>query len=154
MNTFSHIDTLLFDKTGTLTKGNTEVVVVKNYGASKELIDAVASAENESDHPLATAIVRMIGEFNPVKFAKTDVVKGQGIIADDLLIGNEKMMVANHITILPSRNRTSQKLLILVHQLFWLQLITDYNWFMVSQTKCVLVSKKPSKKYATKVFLV
>lgn len=90
MNTFSHIDTLLFDKTGTLTKGNTEVVVVKNYGASKELIDAVASAENESDHPLATAVVRMIGKFNPIKFEKTDVVKGQGIIADNLLIGNEK----------------------------------------------------------------
>ena len=105
MNTFSHIDTLLFDKTGTLTKGNTEVVVVKNYGASKELIDAVASAENESDHPLATAVVRMIGEFNPVKFAKTDVVKGQGIIADDLLIGNEKMMVANHITISPEQKQ-------------------------------------------------
>lgn len=105
MNTFSHIDTLLFDKTGTLTKGNTEVVVVKNYGASKELIDAVASAENESDHPLATAVVRMIGKFNPIKFKKTDVVKGQGIIADDLLIGNEKMMVVNHITISPEQKQ-------------------------------------------------
>lgn len=105
MNTFSHIDTLLFDKTGTLTKGNTEVVVVKNYGASKELIDAVASAENESDHPLATAVVRMIGKFNPIKFEKTDVVKGQGIIADDLLIGNEKMMVVNHITISPEQKQ-------------------------------------------------
>lgn len=105
MNTFSHIDTLLFDKTGTLTKGNTEVVVVKNYGASKELIDAVASAENESDHPLATAVVRMIGKFNPIKFEKTDVVKGQGIIADDLLIGNEKMMVVNHITISPKQKQ-------------------------------------------------
>ena len=105
MNTFSHIDTLLFDKTGTLTKGNTEVVVVKNYGASKELIDAVASAENESDHPLATAVVRMIGKFNPIKFEKTNVVKGQGIIADDLLIGNEKMMVVNHITISPKQKQ-------------------------------------------------
>lgn len=105
MNTFSHIDTLLFDKTGTLTKGNTEVVVVKNYGASKELIDAVASAENESDHPLATAVARMIGKFNPIKFKKTDVVKGQGIIADDLLIGNEKMMVVNHITISPEQKQ-------------------------------------------------
>lgn len=105
MNTFSHIDTLLFDKTGTLTKGNTEVVVVKNYGASKELIDAVASAENESDHPLATAVVRMIGKFNPIKFEKTDVVKGQGIIADNLLIGNEKMMVVNHITISPEQKQ-------------------------------------------------
>ena len=124
MNTFSHIDTLLFDKTGTLTKGNTEVVVVKNYGASKELIDAVASAENESDHPLATAVVRMIGKFNPIKFEKTDVVKGQGIIADDLLIGNEKMMVVNHITISPKQKQDS---LIQVHQLFWSQLITDCN---------------------------
>ncbi|MGV9044281.1 heavy metal translocating P-type ATPase [Lactococcus lactis] len=105
MNTFSHIDTLLFDKTGTLTKGNTEVVVVKNYGASKELIDAVASAENESDHPLATAVARMIGKFNPIKLKKTDVVKGQGIIADDLLIGNEKMMVVNHITISPEQKQ-------------------------------------------------
>ncbi|MFK5283968.1 cation-transporting P-type ATPase, partial [Lacticaseibacillus paracasei] len=38
-------------------------------------------------------------------FEKTDVVKGQGIIADNLLIGNEKMMVVNHITISPEQKQ-------------------------------------------------
>ena len=97
MNTFSHIDTLLFDKTGTLTKGNTEVVAVKNYGATDELINRVAAAESQSDHPLATAIVRKIGDFSPVKFDQTDVIKGQGISADGLLIGNEKLLTGRGV---------------------------------------------------------
>lgn len=36
MDTFSRIDTLLFDKTGTLTKGETEVVLVKEFGEISE----------------------------------------------------------------------------------------------------------------------
>ncbi len=97
MNTFSHIDTLLFDKTGTLTKGNTEVVALKTYQASDELVKRVAAAESQSEHPLATALVRYIGFDGLIKFDKTDVVKGQGVIADDLLIGNEKLLAENGI---------------------------------------------------------
>lgn len=98
MNTFSQVDILLFDKTGTLTKGNTEVLITKKYGlVSEQLIKMIASIESQSDHPLATAIVRHIGDSQTTEFEEINVIKGQGIIAGNLLIGNEKLMNSNQI---------------------------------------------------------
>ncbi|MEV6703665.1 HAD family hydrolase, partial [Streptomyces sp. NPDC051453] len=49
-------------------------------------------AEN---HPLAKAIIDEIGEFTKVPLQNIEVIKGQGISADHLLIGNEKLL-ENH----------------------------------------------------------
>lgn len=95
MTNFSQTDLLLFDKTGTLTKGKTQVSITKNYGASTELINQVAMIESQSDHPLAKAIIDEIGEFTKVPLQNIEVIKGQGISADHLLIGNEKLL-ENH----------------------------------------------------------
>lgn len=103
MNTFSHVNTLLFDKTGTLTKGTTEVVTVKDYGATPTLINQVATIEAESDHPLASAIVRYQKGFTPVTVASPNVIKGQGIEAGDLLIGNQKLLAHHGITLTKSQ---------------------------------------------------
>lgn len=99
MDTFSRTDTLLFDKTGTLTKGETEVVLVKEFGEiSENLLMKISMIESQSNHPLATAIVRYIGS-SPTKgkIEEFDVVNGQGIITDDLLIGNEKLLTDHQI---------------------------------------------------------
>ena len=95
MTNFSQTDLLLFDKTGTLTKGKTQVSITKNYGASTELINQVAMLESQSDHPLDKAIIDKIGEFTKVPLQNIEVIKGQGISADHLLIGNEKLL-ENH----------------------------------------------------------
>lgn len=95
MTNFSQTDLLLFYKTGTLTKGKTQVSITKNYGASTELINQVAMLESQSDHPLAKAIIDEIGEFTKVPLQNIEVIKGQGISADHLLIGNEKLL-ENH----------------------------------------------------------
>ena len=95
MTNFSQTDLLLFDKTGTITKGKTQVTITKNYGASTELINQVAMLESQSDHPLAKAIIDEIGEFTKVPLQNIEVIKGQGISADHLLIGNEKLL-ENH----------------------------------------------------------
>lgn len=95
MTNFSQTDLLLFDKTGTLTKGKTQVSITKNYGASTELINQVAMLESQSDHPLAKAIIDEIDEFTKVPLQNIEVIKGQGISADHLLIGNEKLL-ENH----------------------------------------------------------
>lgn len=60
LENLSNIQAIAFDKTGTLTKGKpevTDVITRENYEAV-ELIQMVASIENESNHPLAQAIVR------------------------------------------------------------------------------------------------
>ena len=53
------VDVVLFDKTGTLTTGTMEVSEVIPFGdqTSAELIAMAASVEQQSDHPIAKAIV-------------------------------------------------------------------------------------------------
>lgn len=104
MNTFHQVDTLLLDKTGTLTKGNTQVVAVKDYGATKALLRRVVLAEGQSDHPLAKAIVKAIDQTTLAftdqtvsNFTVTKVIKGQGLIAQELVIGNEKLLTEQKI---------------------------------------------------------
>lgn len=54
------VDTLVIDKTGTLTLGKPEVSDIKVFGASsqEEILQAIASAEALSEHPIAGTIVR------------------------------------------------------------------------------------------------
>ncbi len=52
-----NVDVVLFDKTGTLTKGEQGVIDVITDGDTTELISLAAAVENESEHPIAQAIV-------------------------------------------------------------------------------------------------
>lgn len=52
-----NIDVVLFDKTGTLTKGEQGVVDIVADSGTKELLQLAAAVENESEHPIARAIV-------------------------------------------------------------------------------------------------
>ena len=59
-----NIDVVLFDKTGTLTKGEQGVVDIIADGDTKELLKLAAAVENESEHPIARAIVSSAKEQN------------------------------------------------------------------------------------------
>lgn len=52
-----NIDVILFDKTGTLTKGEQGVVDIIAESDKKQLHALAAAVENESEHPIARAIV-------------------------------------------------------------------------------------------------
>ncbi len=63
INDFSNVDTIVFDKTGTLTVGNPEVAESEYYGENREeVLGYLASVERESDHPLAKAVLKDIGD--------------------------------------------------------------------------------------------
>ena len=94
------VDTVIFDKTGTLTEGKPVLtdVVPADGSSENELLRLAASADQQSQHPLAEAIVagarsRGISVAVPEKF---DSIPGQGVKAlvgaSRVLIGNQKLM--------------------------------------------------------------
>lgn len=90
---FSRVDTMIFDKTGTLTAGNPKVADEEIYvGKDDKVLSYLSSVENESDHPLAKAIVDHIGNKQIYAVEKTDVVKGGGIIA---IVDGHRVAVGN-----------------------------------------------------------
>ena len=68
LETMRTVDSVLFDKTGTLTEGEptvTGIEVVPSSGATRtedEVLGLAAAAEADSEHPLATAIVKAAAE--------------------------------------------------------------------------------------------
>ncbi len=85
LETLGRVDTVVLDKTGTLTFGQTAVrAVVPAAGVSEvEVLDAAASAEMRSEHPLGKAIMSFALAKNrsvrePERF---DYLPGRGITA-------------------------------------------------------------------------
>ncbi|RIO81709.1 HAD family hydrolase, partial [Staphylococcus haemolyticus] len=96
------VDTVVFDKTGTLTHGKPEVTY---FEGDKDILALVASAENNSEHPLATAIVNYAKQHkvNLVNVTNYQTLPGHGIQAvinnTKLLVGNQKLMTEHQINI-------------------------------------------------------
>lgn len=90
---FSKVDAIVFDKTGTLTVGNPEVAEKVFYGdATEKTLSYLASIEKESDHPLAKAILKNLGDINTFPVQDTNVVKGGGIVA---IVAGQRIAVGN-----------------------------------------------------------
>lgn len=101
---FSKLDTIVFDKTGTLTLGNPSVEMQAYYGDNPtEALSYLASIERESDHPLAKAILKGIGETTFYSVYNTKVIKGGGITASinghQIAVGNVALMYELNVNI-------------------------------------------------------
>lgn len=105
------VDTVVFDKTGTLTHGKPEVTY---FEGDKDILALVASAENNSEHPLATAIVNYAKQHkvNLVNVTNYQTLPGHGIqaIIDDsmLFVGNQKLMLDHQINIQSIKQKMKQ----------------------------------------------
>ena len=109
LESLAKIDTAILDKTGTLTEGQPEMtdfhVVEDNNLASDtgEVLRLIASAEGNSEHPLAEAIVREAKTrgLEPLPIEKFLAVPGHGIEAQvgdyHLNIGNERYLKSLNI---------------------------------------------------------
>lgn len=88
-------DAIGFDKTGTLTRGSFEVGEIKAHGISKEKLRfLVASAEQGSNHPIATALGSL--HENPTTPSSLDEIAGEGVVAlvdgSSVAVGNAALM--------------------------------------------------------------
>ncbi len=117
------VDTVVLDKTGTLTYGRPEVqqVVAAETATAEAVLDAAASAELRSEHPLGRAIVayaraqgRSIRE--PERF---DYTPGRGICAlvdgKTILVGNRALLIGRGIAVprtLGSREKAASEILV------------------------------------------
>ncbi len=102
IHVFSKVDAVIFDKTGTLTIGNPQVAETEYYASNiDEVLSYLASVENESDHPLARAVVEYIGDTKLHTVENTVVVKGGGIVAyvngRRVAVGNVALMEQENV---------------------------------------------------------
>jgi len=100
----ARIDTVVMDKTGTLTKGEPEVTDVVVEGIDQaELLALVAAVEQESEHPLAAAVVRHALQNGTPVLTALDFLNvpghGAGASVDGrrVLVGNRKLMADEDI---------------------------------------------------------
>lgn len=99
------ITTVVLDKTGTVTKGKpelTDIVVEKEFDKNT-FLQLVASAEKQSEHPIAEAIVNGIKEkrIDLLEVEEFETIPGYGIKAkvngSKILIGTRKLLNNNEV---------------------------------------------------------
>ena len=88
------VDILVFDKTGTLTYGNLKVSKIYNYSDynEKKLLKIVASIEDKSTHPIASAF-KLKKEDKLLEIEQFESIQGLGLTAS---INNKKYYVGNN----------------------------------------------------------
>ncbi len=81
IQTMKDVNTIVFDKTGTLTEGKPKVTDVIDSGKQKNALSIFASLENNSNHPLAKAVVAFAYENNIhlLKVSEFEEVAGKGV---------------------------------------------------------------------------
>ena len=96
-NTFSPVsraETFVFDKTGTLTTGEFSVAKIHSVIGESELLSLVASAEHNSNHPIAKCLKKLSPDAKPADSIRD--VPGKGIIASvdgrEIAVGNPLLM--------------------------------------------------------------
>jgi Cu2+-exporting ATPase len=103
------VNVLITDKTGTITEGKPSVEKIVNTKGitDKNLIELSASINQNSEHPLAEAIVNYGKESNIKLFETKDfkAIMGKGVAGyingDLVLIGNEKLMTEYEVVLNP-----------------------------------------------------
>ena len=106
LDAITKVNTVVFDKTGTLTKGVFEVqqIVSTMLGKEQELLSYIASAEQQSTHPIARAILHYAFEqkVSLYQAEHTEEIPGHGLKTEinghSILVGNLRLLSLNSIS--------------------------------------------------------
>lgn len=105
LETFTNVDVLIVDKTGTLTLGKPVLTDVVSFGSftEQDVLRICASLEQNSEHPLATAIIKGAEERNiqASKVQDFNAEIGMGVAGNvdgqATALGNNKLMQLKQI---------------------------------------------------------
>lgn len=130
LETLGKVSGVVFDKTGTLTRGSPQVTEIKSIcgHSEKDILRLAAIAEKLSEHPLASAVLRQVAQWqaaipSPNRF---QVKPGRGVEAEHdgirILLGNRRLLSENGLSLSPEletqveeRERCGATVLILAH---------------------------------------
>ncbi len=131
----TNIDYVLLDKTGTLTEGVFEVTKVKSNLPKEEFMKIISSAEKNSIHPIAKAIIKNNKDFYSVK--KYKEISGKGISCE---IKNKQVLVGNYDLL--KENNVSCEKVDEMGTIIYVSIDKEYSGYVVISDKI----KKESKK--------
>lgn len=97
---------IAFDKTGTLTQGSPKVVHTENWHATEAQLDLIKQIQQQSQHPLARAIVNALSNSNTAQHEiEFENQSGKGVIARTsdatIRIGNATLLSEEKIALEP-----------------------------------------------------
>lgn len=121
------MDSIILDKTGTITEGKPEVMgITWHQGANQQIQSSILySLEAQSEHPLAEAVSRHLGESNTekIKLDKFESITGKGVSGNynnnTYHAGSNKYITAQKIEISPDLQQQSQKWLDEANTVIW-----------------------------------
>ncbi|WP_281980363.1 heavy metal translocating P-type ATPase [Tenacibaculum mesophilum] len=97
------VNAIILDKTGTITEGKPEVTGISWLQNNDTAKNILLSIEKKSEHPLAEAVVKFLGDTATTRLTNFDSITGKGAKADydgeTFFVGNKKLLAENKVTI-------------------------------------------------------
>jgi len=123
-----NVNAVVLDKTGTITEGKPEVVGIAwtDEADQQTLSRLLLSIEQQSEHPLAEAVVRYFRQQNTgtVVLDGFESITGKGVQAvhqgGNYFLGNTSLLAANDITIEPALQQQAEEWLNNANTVVWL----------------------------------
>lgn len=107
------VDAIVLDKTGTITEGKPEVNEMAWLHGDQTSEAVLYAIEAQSEHPLASAVVRHLKDVKPVSISDFESITGKGARADyqgePYFVGNSKMLKEHSIHIDDSLREKARK---------------------------------------------
>lgn len=122
------VDVIVLDKTGTITDGKPEVAAIawKDGAAEDELSNLLFSIEQQSEHPLAEAVVRHLKDknFKPLPLDKFESITGKGVQimyeGNTYFVGSPALLKMEKIIIEPALQQKADTWLAQAQTVIWL----------------------------------
>ncbi len=122
------VNAIVLDKTGTITEGKPEVVAIqwKTGEGEKELTDLLFSIEQQSEHPLAEAVVRYFKPKNiqPLSLDHFESITGKGVkvmyAGKSYFLGSPVLLQSENIQIEPALQTAANEWLNKAQTVIWL----------------------------------